>query len=516
MNVLIADDEEIVRQGLHCIINWPSLGFTVCGEAGTGNEALEKILSLKPDLVLMDIRMPGLTGIEVVEEARRRHFGGQFIILSGVSDFKYAQTAIRCGVKYYLTKPIDEDELEKAVVTIRDAIDEERRSADALNQYRVKAKDAILRDVLLGRADFAALDTDDLGLTANVYQVVLYESYDPVEPQDGQRLVDALSVTSPGRPPLEHVQIAEKDLILLKGGASVQRLQSMLERYAPRRDSPLDSLFLACGRQVSRLEDVPLSMRDVTALERRRFFCEPEQHVLESGELPATERLRPVVSDEEVSRWQKLFSGYIQAHNRAQTVTALKSLEETLFLSSDSQLGIQHFLADIYFQVKLDVARAYPTVDIPFPSNATVLGLIEGKRYLYEIVQFFSEQFEIWFNAVGTSSDNVVDDLLNYIERNFRDNLRLETLAPLFGYNSSYLGKLFSKKTGDTFNTYVDKVRIRHAVEQLKSSDAKVYEIAEQSGYCNVDYFHKKFRKYVGMSPAEYRRLNCPGTKSGE
>jgi two-component system response regulator YesN len=79
------------------------------------------------------------------------------------------------------------------------------------------------------------------------------------------------------------------------------------------------------------------------------------------------------------------------------------------------------------------------------------------------------------------------------------------------------LGKLFSRKVGDSFNAYVDKVRIRYATEQLKSSKKKVYEIAEEAGYCNVDYFHKKFRKYVGVSPAKYRRENCPPQEnSGE
>jgi len=182
-------------------------------------------------------------------------------------------------------------------------------------------------------------------------------------------------------------------------------------------------------------------------------------------------------------------------------------LQTTLFYASDSLSNIQYFLSDIYLQVKQDIARAYSSVDIPFPSNATVLNLIESKCYLYEVISFLSEQFEIWMNAIGSpSSDNVLDDLVYYIEHNYQDNLRLETLAPLFGYNSSYLGKIFTKKFGDTFNAYVDKLRIRRACTLLEQGSCKVYEIAEKVGYCNVDYFHKKFRKYVGVSPAEYRK----------
>ena len=86
------------------------------------------------------------------------------------------------------------------------------------------------------------------------------------------------------------------------------------------------------------------------------------------------------------------------------------------------------------------------------------------------------------------------------------DNIKLETIAPLFGYNSSYLGKLFTKSIGIAFNTYVDQVRIERSKELLASTNLKVYEIAEKVGYRNVDYFHTKFKKYVNQSPAEYRK----------
>ena len=139
MNVLIADDEKIVLEGLKYIIDWNALGFSICQTASDGADALEKILSLKPDLVLMDIRMPKMTGIEVVQAAVEYGYEGKFIILSGVSDFKLAQTAMRYGVDFYLTKPIDEDELEKAVSTVHDLIQTETKYQHFFNQFRVRA-----------------------------------------------------------------------------------------------------------------------------------------------------------------------------------------------------------------------------------------------------------------------------------------------------------------------------------------------------------------------------------------
>jgi two-component system response regulator YesN len=110
-------------------------------------------------------------------------------------------------------------------------------------------------------------------------------------------------------------------------------------------------------------------------------------------------------------------------------------------------------------------------------------------------------------SATGNSSrDSVLDDILYYIEHNYASNIKLEGIAALFGYNSSYLGKIFNKNVGESFNSYVDQVRIKHAIELLVENKHKVYEIAEMVGYKNVDYFHKKFKKYVGESPAEYRK----------
>nr|MCR4946094.1 helix-turn-helix domain-containing protein [Lachnospiraceae bacterium] len=109
------------------------------------------------------------------------------------------------------------------------------------------------------------------------------------------------------------------------------------------------------------------------------------------------------------------------------------------------------------------------------------------------------------------SRDSVMDDILNYIEHNYASNITLENIAPLFGYNASYLGKIFSKKVGENFNSYLDKVRIRKAKEFLLNEDIKVYAVAERVGYKNVDYFHVKFKKQMGMTPAEFRKKNQKG-----
>ena len=121
-SLFIADDEKEIREGLKYILDWENLGFKICGEAGNGEDALNSILELQPDLVLLDIRMPRMLGIDVAKSARAAGYLGHFVILSGYSDFSYAQKVIQYGASCYLTKPVDEDELEKAVTSVHDKI----------------------------------------------------------------------------------------------------------------------------------------------------------------------------------------------------------------------------------------------------------------------------------------------------------------------------------------------------------------------------------------------------------
>lgn len=510
MKVLIADDESVVLEGLKYIIDWEDLGFSICSQAKNGEETLEKILHLLPDLVLLDIRMPRLNGIEIVQISREKGFRGHFIILSGVSDFTYAQTAIRFGVDFYLTKPIDEDELSSAVVKVRNAIEEERRSSATLNQYRQNARDTILRKLLTGQtADLASLNLQDLQLSTDLYQVVIYERYNQDSFQASWNFAELLRVSNQGHNSFDHITLEKREVILLKGSFASERFESLLRHYdiSPQKGSPLDSLFLAYGRKVYRPEEIALSYQDVIRLLKRRFFCRPNQHVLGYQELPAENELSFVVSDKQFSYYPPLLIDYIQTQNRTKLRELLRELSGSLYYAADRVEDIKHFLIDIYLQVKSKISHTYGNTDIPFSTNAAVIDLIEGKYYLYEILQFFTEQFEMCMNAIGhPSSETVIDDILHYIQHNYTENLKLEMIAPLFGYNSSYLGKLFTKTVGESFNSYLDRVRIEQSKRLLKEQDLKVYEIADRVGYKNVDYFHKKFKKYVGESPAEYRK----------
>lgn len=511
MNVFIADDEEIIREGLKLVVDWNSLGFTICGEASDGEDALKCILEFNPDLVLLDIRMPNLFGTDIVKQAREQNFKGHFIILSGFSDFKYAQAAIRYGVDFYLTKPIDEDELTQAVNAVKNTLQTENQKSNAMNQYREKAKYTILRDILLNTSNLTAISLKEININAEVYQVVLYESYN----QDSYKLTysfaDLLKVTNQGDNSFEYIKIHQKDVILLKGEFAIKRLQDFLRHYesSPQKGSPLDSLFIAYGRQVHTTDEIHCSYKDALNLLTRRFFCGQNQHTIGFEQLPNFKDNLYTITSEETNRYCENLCNFIQCSNRSLIAETLHTLERNLFQTKIDITDIKLFLTDIYLQIKQNLHHIYSNNNIPFPTNSWVIEFIESRFYLYEIIQFFSEQFEMMINAIGnTSNQSVWDEIIQYINHNYSDNIKLEEIAPLFGYNSSYLGKIFHKKMGENFNCYLDQVRIKHSQKLLLQNNLKVYEVAEKVGYKNVDYFHKKFKKYVGQSPAEYRKLN--------
>lgn len=509
MNVLIADDEKIVLEGLKHIIDWNALGFTICQTATDGKDALSKILSLKPDLVLIDIRMPKMNGVEVVQAAVEQGYTGKFIILSGVTDFKLAQTAMRYGVDFYLTKPIDEDELEHAVSSIYDLIQTESKSQAFYKQYRDRAKEGILRDIMKNTCDYSKLDLEDLHLNANIYQVVSYENYNQEYFYPTWNFADMMRVTNQNNNTFDIIDLEQRKIILLKGDFAISKFENLLRHYrvVPQKGSPFDSVFLTYGQKVSRVRDIHLSYEDVCRLCDRRFFCEENQHIIGYEGLYITADPASVIAKDFAPKYAERFCNYIQSHNQTLITETLKELSSALTSSKESITTIKHFLIDIYILVKQKIMQLYPNVDIPFPANASAIDLLERKYYLYEIIAFMAEQFDMWMHSVGYSSgENVMDEVLYYIHHNYRDNLKLETIAPLFGYSSSYLGKIFNKKIGINFNAYVDQVRIEEAKKLLEQDRLKVYEIAEQVGYSNVDYFHKKFKKYTGTSPAEYRK----------
>ncbi|MGN0394984.1 MAG: response regulator [Coprococcus sp.] len=506
IKVLIVDDEKIIRQGLKYMLDWNEAGFAICGEADNGLTALEKIKELNPELVLMDIRMPQMTGTELMEKARASGYAGEFIILSGYSDFSYAQTAMHYGASCYLTKPIDEDDLADALNTVKAKLSKKHENQKSLINYASKAKKSILYNILHGVPD-ADVDYQSLGLASHIYQLVIYESYTPY--YSTYNFADLLRVANQDNEAFEHISIENHEVIILKTAYAIEKFNSCLNHYAKgtEKGSPLDIIFLTYAPIVDNIKELYVSYNICCRLMSRRFFCAENQHVLSYNELPDENQHSSIILDSQTTaHYSQLFQDAICSYNRRHITELLASLKEQLYISSYDVNSIKYFLIDIFIQIKQGISSKYSQSGIPFAHNAAIIESMTNVRYLYELISYMEEQFEMIMRATGNnSSTSILDDILYYIEHNYQQSLKLETLAEMFGYNSSYLGKIFKERIGQNFNAYLDQIRIKHAIELLNETDLKVYEISSQVGYKNVDYFQLKFKKIVGTNPSAYR-----------
>ncbi len=505
LNVLFADDEQLIRQGLRYTINWEEAGFFICGEAENGEETLEKIDKYNPDLVILDIRMPGIYGTELMKTARSNNFKGEFVILSGYSDFNYAQTAMRYGAISYLTKPINSDELLSIVITAKEKILNKISGQNCIESYANKAKPAILKDLLENGNIDANIDYGQLGISSSIYQVVLYESYTPYyNSYSLARLLNIADIKNT----FEYITIDSHNVILLKGNYAIDSFERCLKHYrtGTQKGSPLDFLFITYGPVVSNLNNIHESYETCCKLMDKRFFCTPNQHVLSYKDLPALSGTGIKLDPQLINSYSNDFINFLQAFNRREIKELLNNLKETLINCNNTPESIKYFLIDIFLQIKQAIINNYYTLNIPFAHNAAIIETLSNKSYMYEIFAYFNEQFEMIIHAIGNnSSKSILEDIIYYIHHNYQNDLKLEMLAKLFGYNNSYLGKLFKEKTGKSFNNYLECVRIENAAKLLDTTCLKIYEISARTGYKDVDYFQKKFKKIMGVTPTQYR-----------
>lgn len=509
--VLIADDESIIRRGLHHIINWENLGFRIVGEASDGPNALSFILREKPDVVLIDIKMPDMDGLEVIKKARSNHYHGFFIILSGYSDFEYAQNAIQNNVSFYLIKPIHEENLEKALISIASQLAANQQTMLNYNQYVSHAKESILINILKGNCS-DNLTLKDFSLENNVFQVVLYDKYNP-DQQFFCHFSELLNVGNSTQNIYDTVYLDNNEVILLKGDYAIGKFKNLLSHLnnelTPQKGSLLNSVFLTYGRIVYRIEDICISYKEAKSLMARRFFCMEGEHAL-GASLQVISQTLPNTDNVDLSDWIEPIMEFIQTNQRTQLAEHLQRFTNFLCETCYSPKEIRMMLIDMFLKIKERFLLLYSPLEMPFPNNIQIIQTIQTRYYLYEIILYFTETFHQIIELLSPShGEKGITYIISYIDKNYHDKLKLEDIAILFGYNSAYLGRIFYQETGTYFNAYLDQLRIEKAKELLKCSNIKISDIALSVGYSNLNYFQTRFKKAEKIGPSEYRKRHA-------
>ncbi|MDR0974191.1 MAG: response regulator [Ruminococcus sp.] len=485
LGVMLVDDEKTVRSGLRMMIPWDELGLKVIGESGDGDEGLEKLLTLSPDIVIADIRMPGMSGLDMLEEAKKRGFLGKAVILSGYSDFSYAQSAIALGVKKFILKPVDEDELIAELNRLSDEIKEERKTEFVKQKGSEYLQDELIKSLFLGTAGAEQITGIPQDGKFTVALISLSDNSDETD-----MVYDMLEgVENPIYVKLD----LEHTLGLLFIGQGKTETTKFMEKITTE--------FAAVGKTVNSVFEIKESYRSATEIYRMKFLymhtgvISPDilsKYWSESGEPEdITARLYAFVTVNDI---EKLIDHLEKLHN--------------IFMSGRFS---PEAIRLIYINTVNEIVKASAkggndnkTSNLP---TAEDIAKISSLPSLYEINNHVSELLcGISDNVFGDTTQSNIEKIVRYVAANFRTEIRLEGLAQLFGYNSAYLGKVFHKYTGENFNNYLDNIRITEAKRLLESGKYKVYEVAEMVGFSNINYFHNKFKKIVGISPMSYKK----------
>lgn len=508
VKVLIIDDEPVVRRGLKTVINWGMLNCIICGEAPDGIEGLKRIEELKPDIVMVDIKMPEMNGLELIKYTREKGYKCKFIVLSGYNDFEYAQQAISLGVKAYLLKPIEEAELKELVVKFVQELNEEQKIQEAIDHSTRLKKSKIVKS-FINKEDYESLlqryGTDYLAEYSQFCCFCI--SIVNIKNIDTESSLELLNELFINESSLEVSDYRGNALILFKD-CEMNKIKRILTLLRKRLQEEYNKeVFITVGRIVNSYNMLAVSYEDSRILLNNQFFYE---HL---GVKYYSDLALECIQEE--SRPENLnVSAFIDDMYLAVELNDMEKFKRSLEkltcgfeynnINAEKAKGI---CANIITGLLNKLGDKYQELRGTY-SHEEVLNSIYDKYSMAELTEYMmSISMDITRRIGSSNSELIIKRVIDYINKNYDKELKVETLAERFNYNNAYLGQLFKSTTGEYFNAYIDRLRIENA-KRLLIMGLKTTEVAQKAGFKNLDYFYNKFKKHVGVGPSEFRKIN--------
>jgi len=527
-SVLIVDDEDIIREGLKKVVAWEDLGFVIRGTAKNGAQALALLETEKIHVVLTDVRMPKVSGIELSEAVYQRFPDTKVVILSGYDNFNFAQKAIRFGVYHYILKPCREEEIIEVFSRLKTELDGEIRRRDSEEQ----AMEVLLR--------------------YEISQVLRGQG----EPPPAGTLMAWIERFTGASAAIFHLWISldDKSLeTLLKDEEPLQALEAALAQKIDPELTDSNSLLAKTGE--NQYGGILLAPHDKIGSEMMRLFHVLQNQVSHSDRYVlsgAYTLIEPTAGWLQQDHYGNL-EGSMERVNRrgmgtlSQADTHIPAGDERPSLPDPGEFvrrvcGKKTDNAGSWEQILAfhrDALKSIPDLSVRqlgewFESATTALlqtlqscGIdfnrsVSMSRKVFQLLEpciTVERSFLILKNLLDRALGELrakqenclsksIQDALEIIDRRFMEGLSLEELADNLSLSVSYLSRLFKKETGKNFKEYLLHVRIERAKRMLKESNEKVYIIADSVGYPDQHYFSELFKRTTGFSPLEYRRLN--------
>jgi len=514
MKLLIVDDEKLTRDGLAFSIDWQRVGITDVAVADDGINGLEVAGNFEPDIVLSDVRMPRMTGIDMCEALQKNNPDLRIVFMSGYSDKEYLKAAIKLKAVSYVEKPIDEDEITEAVgEAVKLALEGKNDRASKKKSKEMEIEE--LAGKLCHPKPISTDDIDKLQLIANGKQGAF------------SILVRVYHFVPAGRAMLDNISGIVRNIISehylecigcqRQGGVFVFHVfgftsyrdsqKNILGEELVKAISDLDIHFhVVFGKNVDQLIDIYNSYNSSVIELQNCFFIRDRQyriyrHIDDYKSFPA------LYGNEATKVFrQGLINGNIDEIYEIMD----KSLRG--ILSYESVLPNQ--VKDLYyryFNVVNEVEILHGMKSGSENGSSSVWGMISGCESIFELDEKLRERVDAYLTAIKQRTDtgSTVAMIKEYIESNFsNDMLSIKDISEHVFLSTSYVCTLFKNETGRTLNQYITDFRIEKAKELLLDPRNRIGDISKDVGYSDGNYFGKTFKKQVGMTPSEYRESN--------
>ncbi|PFO09731.1 DNA-binding response regulator [Bacillus sp. AFS076308] len=513
--VLLADDEKIIVEGISSLVDWKALDTELVATARNGIEAYEKIVALKPDIVISDIRMPGMDGLSLVSKVNEEFPTIKFIILSGFSEFEYARKAMHYGVKNYLLKPCNEDKITAALNDIINELKDKMAQDTFISELREKYKKAqpyIKTSLLTEFLTSKSYSNKDLSYYQQLFDIEIkdqevrlilfklegefsYEHLFAIK-NIGEEIFDSI---------LLNCNIGENALFLIEDNDDSEKLHDQIEQIREfiyeyyKRDT---TVAISEGDHV----------RNARNLYREAIECLEHRFYLGEGSIITKNDILPINTDfpkdsfliDEQQIVLKIKSGHIQ--------DVCKEITRAFEKMADLRMGI-HLTKSYCIQLYIAIIQTVDTEHMQdyLMGTSTLLGMEtvqQMKEYIETTAQKMTNEY---YNHFKSKQSSVISRVIEIVTLNLGNpDLTLKMVANEFLFmNPDYLGKLFKQETGQRFSAYLTKIRIEKALDYILTMDeVKVGTLAEMIGFGNnPQYFSQVFKKYTGYTPSEYRRV---------
>ncbi len=532
ITLLIVDDEAEIRSGLRSIIPWEDYSITLIGTAANGAEALDKIRYYEPDIVITDIQMPGMNGLELVRRAKEEQFDCSFVILSGYDEFEYARNAIRYGVKEYLLKPISIRDLTDLIQNLKEEILSRRDyHSDQLSTLRKlrKAQVSLRKQNLIPQLLRGELSAQELNKVFEEYDLpirdkescaVLIQAFStyPYAEENAELvntlvpLVETLEEDISGLPALIS-DYAPAGLVMIVNlpfqSDQWDSLHKMLEYHIKKiNNDGLVCITAAIGKPVSSLCAISASFQEARQIITWHIYPETgpviDSSVLDTGQpaviMPGDDLLDAVLKDDRdgIQIRLKLYLDKLMTPVLPPP-SYLYSMCNYLIITMQSQLSRY-----------LDGPPKSYTGN-SFAALQSLNSIEDIESFMIKILSGFAEELAV---SQAAKNDPFIQKALDYINKNLLKNPRTEDVCSYLGLSKSYFSTYFKNKTKLNFRDYTLDLKINYAQEQLKFQEHTSGEVSLLLGYEDYRSFSRAFKARTGLTPSEYQKQFAAGERS--